>query len=281
MYFDFKPNNVSWLKSGEQQNGAGIYKTCYETLVEIVNGVNNYDLKVINQDDMVSGVVYDEYWILDQDEMIFRTPLTIATKSLSGAVVGNGMTLGLTNGSQNVGLLSGTATANNGIFQTGSYGQPVGIDYTAGSVVNGTVGITTDSTKSGIIAEQSNAQLYFKVANAVQNLELLDAGQVLEGLTDKLDRGNKQEIVSWGMPDYSGRISIVLPFTATQSGYVFAFSSITQGAATLLVNGVQVWTHSFGSSWTGASTYHPVNKGDIVTGTNISGVYFDPLKGAN
>lgn len=183
MYFDFKPNNVSWLKAGEQQNSGGIYKTCYETLVEIANGINHYDLKVINQVDMVSGIVYDEYWVLDQDNLTFRTPLTIATKSLSGAVVGNEMTLGLTNGTQNVGLY-GSASGNGYCFagRDTEYGQAYGSGTGQSSFYLGekSYGITTDPTKSGIIAQQSTAQLYFKVANAVQNLEILDAERVME-----------------------------------------------------------------------------------------------------
>lgn len=169
MYFDFKPNNVSWLKAGEQQNGGGVYKTCYDQLVEIVNGVNNFDLKVINQADIVSGVVYDEYWILDQDNLTFRTPLTIATKSLSGGVVGNGNNLGLTVGGADV-MLRGVTTEYTRLT-------------TSTSSNTGTVGVaqlSNDEAKSGIIAQQSSAQLYFKVANAVQNLELLDVGRVME-----------------------------------------------------------------------------------------------------
>lgn len=43
-------------------------------------------------------------------------------------------------------------------------------------------------TPTGTGEEESTAQLYFKVANAVQNLELLDAGQVLEALSEKISR---------------------------------------------------------------------------------------------
>ena len=51
-----------------------------------------------------------------------------------------------------------------------------------------TIGLTSDPTKSGIKAEQSTAQLYFKVANAVQNLELLNVGEVMEAVADKISR---------------------------------------------------------------------------------------------
>lgn len=190
MYFDFKPNNVSWLKAGVQQNNAGIYKTCYDTLVEIVNGVNNYDLKVINQADMVSGVIYDEYWILDQDNLTFRTPLTIATKSLSGGVVGNGNALGWTDGTL-TGYPYGVADGNVRSAEYSGGGVPiVGASSKIGERLDNDLfmGVSTDTTKSGIVAEQSTAQLYFKVANAVQNLELLNAGEVLEAVADKISR---------------------------------------------------------------------------------------------
>ena len=213
MYFDFKPNNASWLKAGRQQNGGGVYKTCYDELVKAVNGTNPYDLKVIDNVHMINGINYDEYWILDQDNLKFRTPLTIATKSLSGAVKGNGMTLGLTDGTTNVGLYNSGVEPNNMSFRTDVYNTPIGSAIsTNGTASNTSLGVTTDPTKSGIVSEQSTAQLYFKVANAVQNLELLNAGEVLEALTDKLDRGHKEEITSWGIPDYSASTSI--SFTA-------------------------------------------------------------------
>lgn len=116
MYFDFKPNNFSWLKAGEQQNSGGIYTSCYNTLVNCLTEANNiYDLKVIETSAMEPGVDYSEYWKVNQDDMYFITPTTM------------------------------------------------GFDV------------------------ESTVRLYFKVANAVENLELLDAGEVLEALADKTD----------------------------------------------------------------------------------------------
>lgn len=185
MYFDFTPNNVSWLKAGEQANSGGVYAFTYNELVNILNGETKYgDLKVIDVADMVTGEDYSLYWKVNQEDMTFITPTAISNKALSGGVVGNGMTLGLTDGTNLFGLTNANDTeVNNRLFQTGAYGVPVGSSGTTGIVSNAlTYGITTDPTKSGIIAEQSTSQLYFKVANAVQNLELLDAGEVLEAV---------------------------------------------------------------------------------------------------
>lgn len=115
LYFDFTPNNMGWLKAGEQANSGGIYTTCYN---ELVNELTNpkYDLKVIETSAMQSDADYSEYWKVNKENMTFATPTAIN------------------------------------------------------------------------VAEQSTVQLYFKVANAVENLELLDVGEVMESLSDKIGR---------------------------------------------------------------------------------------------
>ena len=209
MYFDFTPNNVSWLKAGQQTNSSGIYKFTYNELVNIINGETKYgNLKVINEADMIAGIDYSEYWKVNQDSMYFVTPTTISNKALSGAVVGNGKTLQLTDGSQNY----GATFANNSNYKSLSLtteavdlaiGQatPTYIVPTINKVV---MGVTTDATKSGIIAEQSTSQLYFKVANAVQNLELLDVGEVMEAVADKISR---QDCVAYITETYQNETS--------------------------------------------------------------------------
>lgn len=188
MYFDFKPNNVSWLKGGQQKNNEGIYRTCYNELVNELTSPK-YNLKVINEADMITGIDYSEYWKVNQDEMTFTTPTAINNKALSGAVAGNGLALGLTNGTVNAGLGATSSTYDRLYARENNFGANVSTSIsTSSTVLTGTIGITTDATKSGIEAEQSTAQLYFKVANAVQNLELLDAGKVMEAVADKISR---------------------------------------------------------------------------------------------
>lgn len=185
MYFDFVPNSPSWLKSGTQQNSGNIYTSCYNTLVNCLTEANNiYNLKVIEESAMVAGVDYSEYWKVNQDEEYFITPTALSYKALSGGVKGNGMATGITNGTKDFYLSSTTSTGLSASPTQTNVGTAV-VPEDQGRVA---LGITTDSTKSGIIAEESTAQLYFKVANAVQNLELLDAGQVLEALSEKISR---------------------------------------------------------------------------------------------
>jgi hypothetical protein len=288
MYFDFKPNNASWLKAGQQQNNSGIYKTCYDTLVQIVNGVNNYDLKVINQADMVSGVVYDEYWILNQDNMTFKTPLKISSRSYEpiAPVVGNGMTLGMTNGTNNFGAFLANSYGMYG--DVNAYGKNVGSGASESRLETRTVGVTIDPTKSGIeahLVENKTAQLYFKVANAVQNLELLDAGEVLEGLADKLDRGNKEEIASWGMPDYNAVVAVTFPFTAPTVGVLNISTNKSQtGKHVMTINDKTVAGHNNSSNqyYTNIGGQFFLNKDDVVkldTNLSVQVAVFCPLKG--
>lgn len=73
-------------------------------------------------------------------------------------VIGNGMTLGLTDGNKNAGLVAGAINGTNVLSQSGNkYGQPVGNDTTWNHLLVGGVGITTDGTKSGLVANGASA----------------------------------------------------------------------------------------------------------------------------
>lgn len=74
-----------------------------------------------------------------------------------GQVYGNGMTLGFTNGTNNVaiGIQNATKYENGYIMKTGSYGQNVSTTAPtdSGTTMIGQFGVTTDPTKSGLITK--------------------------------------------------------------------------------------------------------------------------------
>lgn len=82
-------------------------------------------------------------------------------KGSSVPVVGNGMALGLTDGTNVFGATNGTNGSIIGVVSTsnGAYGKLLpdasGHNTTTG---NHSLGITTDGTKSGMIADISNYQ---------------------------------------------------------------------------------------------------------------------------
>ena len=87
-------------------------------------------------------------------------------------VRGNGMTMGFTDGTKLTGMYPSVNTENNYLFNTNTYGVPVG--ETIGAPVSGdsttnrtSIGLTTDATKSGLIADLSDA-----TASTIQALRL-------------------------------------------------------------------------------------------------------------
>ncbi len=271
MYFDFTPNNVSWLKAGQQANSGGIYTFTYNELVNCLNGETKYgDLKVIDVADMVTGVDYSLYWKVNQTDMTFITPTAISNKALSGGVKGNGMAMGL----QRDAKAQTLDMSQMAVVASGSNDYATAVAYNAEKSPTYPLGITTDPTKSGIIAEESTAQLYFKVANAVQNLELLDAGEVLEAVNNVVP-DNRELITGWAFPS-DKYIDLTLgasgtEYTAPANGwYCFAKSSTGASQRVALFNLKSGTNTIIGScayaGTTGQSPYVsvPVVKGDVI-----------------
>ena len=76
-------------------------------------------------------------------------------------VVGNGITLGFTNGAVNGGLCCDTATINNRYFEPSFYGASVSESTSGnnGPYIYGHIGVTPDPTKSGLITKFSGLTL--------------------------------------------------------------------------------------------------------------------------
>ena len=226
-YFDFEPNNASWLKASSKSTNGSIYKSCYSTLVNCLYGENTNNIKVIDIDNMVTGVDYSCYWKVDQTSQSFITP-DIATMYTNNRIlvdkkaptdtdptwynlysdgwleqggkvataVDKSFIVNLVKDfndatySCNITLLSTTTTVNNNAV------GPVwisSITQTNFTCVNDTWDGTLLWRACGYteIPDPSqytqNVNLYFKVANAVENLQLLDAGKVIESLNNKID----------------------------------------------------------------------------------------------
>lgn len=96
----------------------------------------------------------------------------------SAPVVGNGIAIGLTNGTQNTGMISNQQRLEG---NTAFYGQDVGSYISGGSAFTDVkaIGLTKDPNKSGIIADLSNATAatvnQFRLAYQTQRLYEKDA----------------------------------------------------------------------------------------------------------
>lgn len=72
-------------------------------------------------------------------------------------VIGNGITLGLTNGNQNAGLYGIANTSENLGASLDAYGQPINTSISTTSRAINSLGVSTDPTKSGLVADLRNA----------------------------------------------------------------------------------------------------------------------------
>ena len=129
------------------------------------------------------------YFILDTANTRFKLPRWKHNKYQAKApVVGNGTTLGLTNGNINGGLYG--TTVNFTTAETRAYNTPIGTDLGAISGWATTaLGVTTDATKSGIEAtlEEDDMYLYFYVGNFSQSATEQTAGLNSELFNAKVD----------------------------------------------------------------------------------------------
>lgn len=197
-YFEANPYNASWLVSNGQYNAKTTYPDMWTQLqVELNSSLNEGDTVVIDGKTYVkrglpvvlsTGTITDYDFVINTADETFRLPLR--TKLASGsAVVGNGMTLGLTDGTRNFGLITNVGNAG-GRFYLGqsnnAYGSIKGQASGANSYDNPdiTAGITTDPTKSGIETSSNGLKLYYYVGDTVQDASLINAGAVLGQLAN-------------------------------------------------------------------------------------------------
>lgn len=313
-YFETNPYNASWLVSSGQYNAKTTYPDMWMQLqVELNTSLNEGATVVIDGKTYVkrglpvvlsTDTITDYDFVINTADQTFRLPLK--TKLASGsAVVGNGMTLGMTDGTSNGGFSSyfNGNIAQAGVWD-GIYGSNVGT-ATSGNLIPGSKGITTDPTKSGIETSAQDIYLYYYVGDTVQDASLINAGAVLSDVSElkqnmaNIDASNftaegKDRISEWSIPNYSAAYAINYPvsgspFTCPENGVVFGkIAESTNNVDNILyVNGTPFnIAHSSGSSWRAESVTFSFSKGDVIyfsqtpisSPTGFYQLYFAPLK---
>lgn len=108
-------------------------------------------------------------------------------------VVGNGMTLGLIDGTTNYGLVQSGGNVNRLDTDTAGYGVNVGSSFNGSSSSSKTIGVTTDSTKSGIIADLASittsldGYYYIVIATSAKTDIQVDIDEIATDLNGKAD----------------------------------------------------------------------------------------------
>ncbi len=182
-YFETEPNNLSWLKSEGQWNNGSIYESFYEWLVNSYNDTESGVSVKLNTETYTN---FD--YVLNQDDKTFRLPIEVKQKfynDLTGniPVAGNGMTLGMTDGTNNVGVFLNSSS--DFACRNSAYGASVRTGSLSGTTFteNVSYGVTTDPTKSGIEAQITQTEveglgLYFYVGEVVQNANLINVSKL-------------------------------------------------------------------------------------------------------
>ena len=156
--------------------------------------------KAVNK---VSDIYTDYDYVIDSSNGIFRLPLK-TNLAAGGAVVGNGMTLGLTNGSNNYGLNSDNGgNANRQLWYGGVYGASVGTAASGSYDATGSLGVTTDPLNSGIETSTNGLKLYFYVGETIQDANLIVATGIINEINNKLGR-NEADYVTETYTDENG-----------------------------------------------------------------------------
>ena len=201
-YQNSMQSSISWLKSQGQWNDGSIYTTFYNEFVNKIGEAfaSGYVVEYTSE--------YTDYdLVINQDDMAFRLPLFDGSENLLSGEY-NDLTLGASGstyiapangwfyfskvaGTSDVwaNLINVTANIYTGRKAHDQYDTIFEIvEVKKGDVVQVTYNATGTTNAFRFYYAQGNGSLYFKVANAVQNLDLLNAGEVLEALADKISR---------------------------------------------------------------------------------------------
>lgn len=295
-YQDGTQPSISWLKSEGQWNSGKGYTTFY-----------NWAVNKLGQT-FASGYIkeytdeYDDYdLVINQDDITFRLPLLDGSESIVSdrtenlnIVANGGVYTAPANGWYTFVGINQARNNSTAEFITGAglRAKCIGDGATATSTgmnVPVSKGETCtfwyfqiDITSITFTYAKGNGSLYFKVANAVQNLELLDAGKIEEQIASLIPN-NSSLIANYAMPS-SKYINLTFgasgtKYTAPANGWVYIQVTGTSTAYNL---GVSVGDSLMGFGQTGTFNGYdigytiPVAKGMTfgITYANVSKKFF-------
>ena len=242
-YTETQLYNTSWLLSNGNFYAKSVYVSAYEALVvennsQVAAGTSvqlpsgtNYVKRGLSVKLSTDEDITDYDFVINTTNETFKLPLKTHLAS-GNTVVGNGLALGLTNGTTCYGLkahLGGSYHYLQGIEEL--YGANIGTSDTIGSTMtnNLAMGVANDPTKSGIETSNSGLYLYFYVGETVQNANLINIGRFEENKAnvnaDNFSNIGKSNLFKFGMPsDYSIDLTLGASqqtvYTAPANGYV-------------------------------------------------------------
>lgn len=283
-WFQTDPNNASWLASNGSYNAKTVYPSYYDWLLSIYNDTGS--ITGFNVKDTTD--TYTDYdFVLNLNDETFRLPTKVHGKT-GDAVVGNGIALGLTDGTTNYGLSNYSGSgSNHATYYANAYGESVtesGASLSNQPSNHPILGVTTDPTKSGMVVDTTGVTLYFYVGAVVQDADVINAAGILNDMSNIKDgigftNNAKSEIAGFSMPDYSAGVSKSwnTAILADHNGWVCAYdkgnSNNSSYVLEISIDGVTWYRIAsvFASTSTSGATIIPISKG----------VYYKASEGIN
>ena len=254
---------------------SGRYDYIYDENNEIV--VSDYGWKSYNGEYAIS--------VEETEPTYFKVPKLSAyiIQKENIPVIGNGITLGFTDGNSNYGFSGVNSSPARTLLTTGAdYGSTVGSVHVSDDNPNKTVGITTDPTKSGIISDLSNdsftGRVMIQLFNSTTDIAVATCNQVLADIStlknlSNISEAGKENSLSWIFPDYSNSVNIKSytsqsnQYTCPSYGWVFAsVKGEYKTESILYINNINFSIHTGnGVNFTsGNGLMMPVRKNDTI-----------------
>lgn len=285
---EYELNNASWLLSNGAFHSGATYVSVYELLLKIHNGTVTKEGVSVK---LSTEAYTDTDFVLNTADTTFRLPIKVKLAS-GNAVVGNGIALGMTDGTNNYGM-SGWLNVSGSRLKNGSYGSNVGT-VPVNDMSGNSLGVTTDPTKSGIETSSDGLKLYFYVGETIQDANVINAAGVLTKVANCIDRTvatDRETVVGWGMPDYSAGIDLSnsIATVVESDGWFWAYGAATGNqtgdSVGVKINGlffILAGAYNEGNGQNFASLFMPVSKGDTIDPDgDVRYLKFYPCKGVN
>lgn len=246
------------LLDGALIQGSGIYSAFVDYIAGLVSTYPNLFVTESAWQTAVTTYGVCGKFVYDSVNNTVRLPKynsKIYTGGGTAPVVGNGMTLGLTNGNTNYGL-SGWAGDTFSQVMPNLYGTTIGSVGSGSSNQSLSLGITTDSTKSGIIADISNittsldGYYYIVIATSTKTDIEVDIDEVVTDLNGKAD----------------------IDLTNTTPAISFATAMDNSGIRTVIE------TYQNGTSWYRVYSDGWCEQGGVITNATYQGTTVNLLK---
>lgn len=276
-YYKGTMNSGAWLRSNGQWNNKSVYEGLYNwALTQLNAGVEGFKGSTASD-------ITDYDFVVNSSNETFRLPLKNGMEGVfANGVKGNGYGLHFTDGTNTFGIQNSYIT-NSNLPQFVNGAGDVGTVATGGVLanINQVIGISTDSTKSGIVVDTTVPEgwnLYYYCGNVEENPQLVNVARIEETLVDKTSMA-QASIASIPSDKYEDLTLLASgqSYIAPENGYFYLSKAGSSGQYISMLNqATDISLFSEKNSSGSPRVLYRVKKGDkiIITYTTTGTTYY-------